>query len=261
MTTTSNGSTRVLTDDHVDLLISAAAAWQVLTSKTQAAFSQQGLERLVLVATATEAGRLVRTENASAVEWLASQGRGRLVERTDLSPYTHRPVNHLDPVEVIKAAHAAQAACQPSPTWDGSPAQRLLAAVVTAGTHRLQGYADAPWVWSRPHIRTGRAVGVAAGPHPEIQGLGWVSATELRDHWETAPLVILTPEVVGQIPADLPTRAGVFVLVVDEQPNQVWEALTALELQSLVLFWPTCRPWLQSQLADPAAEFVEHRSQ
>lgn len=261
MTTPSNATACVLTDDHVDLIVSAAAAWHVLASKTQAAFAQAGLETHVLVATSTEAGRLVRTENASAVEWLAAHGRGRLVDRADLTPYTHRPVTHLDPVEVIKAAHAAQAACSPSPTWDGSAAQRLLAAVITAGAHRLEGYADAPWSWTRPQVRTGPAVGVAGPAHPDIEDLTWVSIDDLVEHWSTAPVVVITPDVADQVPADLAPRAGVFILVVDEHPNRVWQALLALDLQALVLFWPACRPWLQAQLAHPAPEFVEHRGQ
>lgn len=260
-TASSNGPTCALTDDHLDLLVSAAAAWHVLTSKTHAAFAQAGLETHVLGATVTEAGRLLRTENGSAIEWLTVRGRGRLVDRVDLTPYTHRPVTHLEPVEVIKAAHAAQTACRPSPTWDGSPAQRLLAAVVTAAAHRLEGYADAPWSWTRPQVRTGPAVGVSGAAHPDIEHLIWVSIEQLAEHWSTAPVIIITPDVADQVPPDLTSRAGVFLLAVDEHPNQVWQALTALDLQALVLFWPACEPWLHAQLANPAPEFVEHRGQ
>lgn len=260
MATTS--PTPLLTDDHIDLLVSAASSWHILASRTLAAFARDSLEKHVLVATATEAGRLLRAENTAAVQWLAERGRSRLVDRAVLGSYTHRQVDHLDPVEVIKAAHAAQALCSPSPTWEGSATQRLLAAVITAATHRLQGYAEAPWSWSRPKRRGGHPVGVAVDAvHPAVPGLDWITLEQLREHWTTAPLVIVTASAAAKVPVDLPLRAGVFLLVVDEEPNEVWEALAALEMQALVLFWPTCRAWLLAQLAAPAAEFVEHRSQ
>ena len=254
----------VLTDDHLDLLVSAAAAWHVLTSKTQAAFARTGLESQVVAASTVEAGRMLRAENAAAIQWLASRGRGRLCDRGDLPPYAHRPVAHLRPVEVIKAAHAAQAACVFSPGWPTSVARRLLSAVVTAATHRLEGYADAPWVWTRPQIRAGRVIGVTAAgqaDRPEIDGLDWVKIEDLREHWTSAPVIVISAAAASQVPADLPSRTGVFLLVVDEPPNEVWQAVATLEMQSLVLFWPTCREWLQAQVAAPAPEFVEHRAQ
>ncbi|MBE1609912.1 hypothetical protein [Actinopolymorpha pittospori] len=164
MATTS--PTPALTADHIDLLVSAASSWHILASRTLVAFARNSLEKHVLVATATEAGRLLRAENTAAVQWLAERGRTRVVDRAVLGSYTHRPVDHLDPVEVIKAAHVAQVLCSPSPTWEGSATQRLLAAVITAGTHRLQGYAEAPWSWSRPKRRGGRPVRVARRCRP-----------------------------------------------------------------------------------------------
>lgn len=253
--------TPVLSDDHIDLLVSAASAWSVLASRTRAAFAQSALESHVLVATATEAGRLVRAENIAALRWLSQRGRTRLIDRGDLEPYIHRLVEHLDPVEVIKAAQSAQRACSPSPTGQGCAVQRLLAAVVTAATHRLEGYAEAPWCWTRPHRRAGRPVGVAAaGVHPVVPGLDWTTPAELRECWTSASIVVVTPAAASQIPPDLPERAGVFLLVVDEQADEVWKSLTALEMQALVLFWPVCSQWLLAQLADPAPEFVEHRA-
>lgn len=253
--------TPVLTDEHLDLLVSAAGAWHVLASKTQAAFARAGLESHIVEAGAAEAGRLLRSENAAAAHQLAVRGRGRLVDRGELAAYVHHPVRHLRPVEVIKAAQAAQAACAYSPTWQDSAAQRLLEAVVTAGTHRLDGYADAPWAWTRPQVRSGPAVGVPGPSRPDVDGLGWVDVEELRAHWETAPLIVISVSAAAQVPTDLPSRAGVFLLVVDEPPNQVWQAVTALEIQSLVLFWPACQEWLYAQLAAPAPEFIEHRGQ
>lgn len=252
--------TPVLTDDHIDLLISAAVRWDVLTSRTRAAFSSSTAEQGMLIATATEAGRLLRAENAAAVEWLATQGRSRLTDRVQSQTYTHHPVEHLRPVEVIKAAHAVQSICSPSPTWQGSVAQQLVGKVITAATYRLDGYADAPWYWTRPHLRPGASIGVGVGDdHPQIAGLDWFDPSCLGSSWTTAPLVIITPAAALDLPPDMEPRPGVFVLVREEHPNAVWEALLALDMQALVLFWPASRAWLLHQLSDPAPEFAEHR--
>ena len=257
--------TPALTDDHIDLLVSAATSWHILASRTTMAFTQGPVEAHVLVATATEAGRLIRDENAAAIRWLSECGRTRLTDRVDPEPYTHRPVGHLDPIEVIKAAQAAQEACSASPTWHGSLAQRLLTAVITCATHRLDGYTDAPWQWTRPQRRAGRPIGIATGPHPDLPDLEWINPVSdlpaVIQHWGTASVVVVAASAAAALPADLPARAGVFLLVLDESHDQVWQSLTALEMQALVLFWPACRDWLVTQLVDPAPEFVEHRSQ
>lgn len=257
-----SSTTSVLSDDHIDLLISAALEWGVLTtSKTRAAFAGSVVEQKMVVATATEAGQLIRAENMAAVEWSAAHGCARPADRASQPhTYSHRQVEHLVPIEVIKAAHATQSACSVSPTWDDSVGRRLIAAVITAATQRLDGYADAPWLWTRSHRRTGRSIGISHNDdHPQIPGLTWLSLDAAREHWTTAPLVILTPAAAANLQPDLAARQGVFVLVVDEDPNQVWSALSALDMQALVLFWPTCQTWLTNQLADPAPEFAEHR--
>lgn len=260
MSTTS--PTPALPDDHIDLLVTAATAWHVLASHTMAAFTASALEHHLLVATPTVAGRQVRAENTAAIQWAAEQGRSRLVDRAVPGPYSYRPVDHLDPVEVIKAAHAAQRACSPSPTWAGSTAQRLLTGVITAATHRLPGYADAPWHWTRPQHRAGTPVGVTLDPtHPEVPGLHWVTPESLHDHWEDAPLVVITPSAAAHLPASLPARTGVFLLAVEEKPNEVWQAVTALDMPALVLFWPACARWLMAQLANPSPQFVQHRGE
>ena len=138
---------------YADLLITAAADWRLLASPTTAAFAQSALERHVIVASSTEAGRMLRAENTAAVQWLSDRGRTRLVDRAPAGTYTHHRVETIDAVEVIKAVHSAQVACRNSPTWAASTACRLLAALVTAATHRLPGYADAPWSWTRPQLR------------------------------------------------------------------------------------------------------------
>jgi hypothetical protein len=263
MATTS--PTPVLTDDHIDLLITAAADWRLLASPTTAAFAQSALERHVIVASSTEAGRMLRAENTASVRWLSDHGRNRLVDRAPAGAYTHTRVETIDPVEVIKAAHSAQAACKDSPTWSSSPTARLMAALITAATHRLPGYADAPWFWTRPQLRSGTSIGVALthSTPPQVPGLTWVTPDQAREHWDEAPLVVIRCDAAAALPADLPARSGVFVLSFDgqEDANLVWEAVSGLNMPALALLWPSCQPWLQQQLRDPAPEFVEHRSQ
>lgn len=89
-----------------------------------------------------------------------------------------------------------------------------------------------------------------------MPGLDWVAPDEVRERWLEAALIVVTAAAASSLPADLPLRSGVFVLAGDEHPDEVWQALTSLNLPALALFWPTCG---LSQLSDPAAEFVEHR--
>ena len=98
---------------------------------------------------------------------------------------------------------------------------------------------------------------------PGITGLWQVEADQVRDHWQSAPLVVIRCSATVLVPPDLPSRSGVFVLSYDgeEDANQVWEAVSSLNMPALALLWPACQPWLQQQLHDPAPEFVEHRSQ
>lgn len=262
MSTTRGCATPVLSDDHIDLIITAAMRWHVITSRTAAAFSSSPAENHALVATAHEAGRMLRTENRAAIAWLAERGRVRPGDQAAAGSYVHCPVERLHPVEVIKAAHAAQAACHDSPAWATSSARRLLEAVVTSATHRLEGYADAPWAWTRPTRRGGTPVGIlAAGEQPPpVPQLTWVTEDAAREVWDDAALVLVTVAAASVLPADLAGRSGVFVLTQGEDHNQVWDALTALEMEALVLFWPQCGDWLAAQMQDPSPEFVEHRS-
>lgn len=251
----------LLTDDHLDLIVTAARQWRVLIPRAMAAFLQSPLHEHFVVAAAGEAGRLLRAENLAALTRLSDQGRTKPADRLTPARYEFRPVDHLDPVEVIKAAQAATAACQDSPTWTTSPARRILDAVIQAATLRLDGYAEAPWWWTRPQRRSGIPVGVALGDdHPEVPGLVWVTPDAVSQYWDTAAVVITTVAAVTDFPSDLKARAGVFVLVRDEAPDAVWNAVVALDMQALVTYWPACQPWLLEQLRAPSAEFNEFRS-
>ena len=94
---------------HIDLLITAALRWRVLTNPTTAAFTQT--ERHLVVATATEAARILQQENLAALRWLSDRGRSRLADRAIPDLHVFREVDALDPVEVIKACHAYQHLC------------------------------------------------------------------------------------------------------------------------------------------------------
>lgn len=251
-------ASHLLSDDHLNLITSAAARWSVLTSPAAAAFSL--VESCTLNASTTQAGRALRAENAAAVAWLSAHGRSRPGDRLEPVTYQHQPVPHpLRPVEVIKAAHAAEALCSDSPSWASSFASRLLAGVLRAACHRLEGYAQAPWHWTRPERRSGAPVAVGGRWRPRLPGVIWIDPGELAQHWEGATLVLITAEVAQKVPAGLSNRAGVFVLTGEQPADEVWHAVMALGLQTLVLFWPTCQPWLLAQVTDPDVEFIEHR--
>lgn len=251
--------TTVLTDDHIDLLMTAASNWHILTSRTTKALATGLLEDHFIAETATLAGNALRDANTAAIGQLAARGHHRLVDREAPSEYLFRPITTpLHPVEVIKAVHAADQACSSSPTWANSRPQRLIAAVITAAEHRLAGYGDAPWSWTRPDHRKGHVVGVAApGDHPpQIPGLTWIDPTELREHWMTAPLVIIRPSAAPLVPADLPDHPTVVVLITDEEHhNEAWTALIELAMPaSQVWFWPQCADWFAANIPAPANE-------
>ena len=72
---------RLLTDDHIDLLTSAAARWHVLSSATAVALSS--VEASGLRATATAAGQALRQENVAALTWLTERGQSRAADRLE----------------------------------------------------------------------------------------------------------------------------------------------------------------------------------
>ncbi len=245
----------ILTDDHIDLIVTAAARWHVLASRTTAAFAGAGLERHVLHATEDQAGRALRAANTAAVRRLAQQGKSRMMDRTPgADHYHHRRVEGtLDPVEVIKAVHAAQEMCSSTPGWADSIAQRLLSAVNLAAEHRLPGYASAPWKWTRPTDLNTAPLGIAAAgeEHPDLPGLEWTDPNNVsEDRWAHASLVIVRPGAASAIPANLKARTGVVVMITEtERHGDAWEAVTALAMPaSQVWLWPICRGWLESHL-------------
>jgi hypothetical protein len=247
----------VLGDDHIDLLVTAAARWGVLVSRTVVALAAESPRHHILTASENEVGQTLRQANVAAVRWLGYQGRGRIADRRPPTTYNYRPVDAvLEPVEVIKAVQAAQAMCHDDPTWNGGSAQRFLSAVLTAATHRLDGYPQAPWSWTRPEHRGGPPVGVAldSESRPPVAGLEWVTPASVPRWWSQASLIVVRTGAALQIPAGLPDRDRVVLLVTnDETHNQTWLAVEALRMAARVFSWPEGADGLESEIAQIAA--------
>lgn len=252
-----------LSDDHVDLIMTAALQWRVLPTNHQLG---SDVEQRLAHTMASQVGHDILLENLASIAALTDRGRARLAGSPDsAASYSFTPVDQLVPVEVIKAVHAARDACRHSPSWKGGKAHRWLDAVLVAATYRLDGFGAAPWLWTRPQHRTGHSIGVALRIEDQlpIPGLVWIEPDELADHWQQAALIIILVDAVSAVPAELPARTGVFVLTDehDHDPQQTWSALTSLDMEALSLFWPTCAPWLAEQLRVPTAAYTSYRSQ
>ena len=240
-------SIQLVEADHLDLLISAAIAYGQLTSATRAAFSPAHAEALT-AASPDEAGHLLLEENLAAARWRAGRGRGRL-PAGHLLTYRHRPVEDLQPVEVIKAVHAYSHATADSPGWAGSAAHRLTVDVAHAAAEHLPGYAHAPWWWRRPGQR-GEPVGFCSTTwRPDVAGVTWSTVDEVLRRWTDASAVVVTSEVLEQLPVELPARSGPIYLLT--RPGGLttdqWTQADVLGHAVLVEL-PTAEAWLRQQL-------------
>lgn len=252
-----------LSDDHLDLIMTAALQWRVLPTSHQVA---SAVERRLAHTMANQVGHDILVENLASIAAVTDRGRARLAGSPDSgTSYSFTPVDQLVPVEVIKAVHAARDACRHSSSWEGGKAHRWLDAVLVAATYRLDGFSAAPWLWTRPQHRTGHSIGVALRRADQlpIPGLVWVEPDELADHWQHAALIIILVDAVSAVSAELPARTGVFVLTDehDHDPQRTWSALISLDMEALSLFWPSCGPWLADQLRVPAPQYTSYRSQ
>lgn len=245
------------THDHLDLLVSACVRYGLLVSSTTAAFSPAAADAST-VASPTAAGRLLLEENLAALRWRHGRGRGALHLPDDQLHYDHRPVDRLEPVEVVKAGHAYQHLAVDSPGWSGSAARRLVDAVVHAATERLPGYAEAPWHWTRPPARPGPPVGLRGEWTPVDRGVVWVRPGELAQRWDEAALVVLTVDALDELPAGLPARPGVYLCAPGTVDDEHWPAVTQLQPDVVVLV-PAGRAWLLEQLDDPATSVQRPR--
>jgi hypothetical protein len=262
-----------LAPDHIDLLVTAAVRWRLLTDHTTAAFGADSVE--LVVASPAEAGRALQQQHLAgqqrrplaelqqqpptALDRLASLGRIPTAPWTALGTYRFRAVDILDPVEVIKACHAYEHLSRHSPGWADSVARRLVRAIVTAATQRLEGYEEAPWIWTRPQVRSGPPIGLARGWTPTLTGVSWVDVEKLTLAWPTASLVVITADAAGDVPAGLPSRGGLIVIAERAPGDSVWEEVMALAPEAVV-FWPTCAAWLEEQMRRPDPQFTHFRT-
>jgi len=233
--------------DHLDLLVTAAGEYGLLVDETTAAFSRAAAG---IIATPSAAGQLLIEENVAAVRWQTSRGRGNVRLDLELLHYDHRPVDFLEPVEVIKAAHCYQHLAGESPGWAGSAANRLITAIVHAATERLPGYAESPWHWTRPKVRRGTPIGLCRDWVPLDEGVTWVTPAELSAGWEDASLVLICVQALTDLPADLPRRPGVYVCASRILDEAYWEGITRLS-PDVVVTLPSGRDWLLEQLGEP----------
>lgn len=244
-------SSSLLPADHLDLLISAAQAWDVTINVASVTTSDAFTTPRARSGgrAADELGELLQQQNVDALSFLAGTGRTPLVERRQPRPYRHLPVRPdlLDPVEVLKACQAYEHACAASPGWASSRARRFVGGLTTAAVRRLPGFAAAPWTWTRPATRTGPAIGVGGSWRPSVEHLEWREVDALVQDWSAARLVVLTLDVLTAVPASLERRPDVFVLTRQEISEEAWPALLDLEPEA-VLFYPACRPWLDARL-------------
>jgi len=148
-------SATVVSADTLDLLVTAALRYGVLTSRTRSAFSAPSAG--VLQATPDDAGRVL------LAQYLAAQ-RPTMAAPPPLSSelrcYQHVPVAHVDPVHVLKAIHTYETVAAAGPGWDTSAAHTLTTALFRAAVKALPGY-SAPSSWRRPPVRSGPPIGLA----------------------------------------------------------------------------------------------------
>lgn len=224
--------------DHLDLLLSAALEYQVpLPASTRASFSPL----VPVTVRASAVGAILHAHNAAAC--------GRDVDR---SGYTFTAVSGVDPVAVIKAAHAMAQVCSGDPHWAGSAADQFLCDLLQAATIRIHGYTEAAWEWRRPPTRLGPAFGCALSWRPDIPGLTWTTPDHLSPQmWRSARHVLLTLDAAEVLDA-LEPRDQVIVVAGESAPTaSQWHALSALTTgDPVIAWWPIAREWLASQLPE-----------
>ena len=249
--------TSVVGQDHLDLLVAAGFAYGLVADPTSTAFGRSG--SFFAARSTTEIGRILQQQNQASLDWLSRCGRLRLADRGQRPLYVHEPVaaSHIVPVEVLKACQAFEHACQPAPGWQASRARQYVVALTAAAVRRLPGYAEAPWVWTRPPNRSGPPIAYGASWRPPIDGLLWVDEDDLMDQWHTARLVVVTVDVAATLPA-LPSRPALFVLTRQEIPDETWPAVEGLAPECIV-FYPVAAPWLSERLHPEADELSEVR--
>lgn len=235
-------SAAAISADTLDLLVSAALRYGVLASQARVAFNP--LPAGVLQATPDEAGRILLQHHRTAQHPGPAEPPPL---SNELRCYDHVPVTHLDPVHVLKAIHIYEAVASTGAGWDSSAARTLTTALLRAAVQALPGYATAPTSWRRPPVRGGSPIGLARQWQPVAEGVIWTTPRELAAHWETASIVLLTVDALPDLPTDLPSRKGVYVLARGEVSPADWEAI-AQSPSLLIVQLPTGGAWLRDEL-------------
>jgi hypothetical protein len=221
--------------DHVDLLVTAAVDYQLLTNP-------------VVSALRGGTGFAMTPNQAGSVLLAARPGPGDPHATGEHLEYIFRRIDRLVPVEVIKACHSFQHAASPTSTWAVSPARRLVEHIHRAATERIPGYADAPWAWRRPRTRPAAPIGLAGTWRPELD-VDWLSdSTELAQRWDAAAIVVVTAEVASSA-AELPARPHVYVLARTDDLAQSWPAVARCGAEVLVTI-PEGLSWLEDRIGD-----------
>lgn len=117
----------VLSDKHIDYLVSAAQLYRVIPAD---------LSRVV--------GQILALENVKSVDYRYGTKDADALER-EIADRPFSLTLRLDPVQVIKAADCyAYQSCE-HPAWQASEARRYCDAIRSAAISRLPGYDTAAW--------------------------------------------------------------------------------------------------------------------
>lgn len=237
-----------LTNDHIDLLVAAAVEFRYLTSATAAAFSSSSAH---VTATPDLAGRLLLEQLPASAP----------------ADYRFRPVQQLDPTQVVKACHSYEHQAGSAPSYPGSRAEKLTALILRGATERLPGYADASWTWTRPRSRLGRPLGLATSSWvPQVEAIDWTEdIEEFSRRWEAASLIVITAAAAPLVPDHLAARPDVYLVTQTEELASAWPQVTSIDAE-LLLMLPEGRAWLEERLEQagspgplPPVEFVNPR--
>lgn len=222
-----------LSDDHVDLIVTAALQWHILSGPPVSLLSvPDSLSSL----DGSRAGSLI-TEHSGLIA----------------AAYTFRQVNEpLAPMEVLKACHAALHACGGSAAFGTSVAHTLITQIAWAATIRLPGYAEAPWEWRR---HPDEVLAICSQASPADIPLEWVNPSDVTpERWARASCVLVVDDALPSLAVlsragTLTSRAGVYALTfADRVDPSAWSGIA-----DHVLHWPECEPWLTDLIGKSGA--------
>lgn len=231
----------MLPNDHIDLLVTALADWQLLALGSQSA-DQQVLDAV---------GLSIQLANIASEKALARVGH--LSGRDTVALASHRPgyawtrvTDPFEAIDVLKATHAAIHECSHAPQWTTTRAAGLLIALATAAAQRLPGYETAPWIWQRAGSITCAVGHAGADPAMAIRGLIWCDSATLDEQWDSAVLIVLTPSALDALDPSLPARRNVVVLTFGEGLTEAqWDQIASLGDAPLVVDLKVGQGWLE----------------